>query len=339
MAGFVAALREAGLLAEVIPTYRRPGLMDKWLPALRALRSVPRAVRRLRAEGKVPIVYAHAGAAVSLARESVVLAAARRAGAVTVLQLHAVSVDRYLAHPIMRRLLAVAVAPAHALAVLTPYWRDGLIRHGFRQPIFVVPDPLPPDFESVARAASPRRAPEDVVRVCIITHLRAGKGVDLLVRAAQHLPPKFSVVVAGDGPERAAYERLAKDLALSNLRFVGWVEGQAKHRLLADSDVFCLPTRYDSFGMGFIEAMCYALPVVALRWGPVPSVVADGESAVLVDQAEPEPIALALQSLQDPVRRAAMGAAGRRVALERYGLAAVARCLSDALRQLAQECP
>jgi glycosyltransferase involved in cell wall biosynthesis len=337
MAGYLAALDRAGLLAGVVPTYRRPRWRDKWLPALRALRTVPQAVRRLRSQGRTPIVYAHAGAGVSLAREGLVLLGARLAGAVTVLQLHANAVDRYLEHPARRRLMALAVAPAHVLSVLTPYWRARLASRGFRQPMIVVPDPLPPDFEAVARAGGPSgRGPDGVVTVVTLTRLEHGKGVDLLIRAAALLPPRaFRVVVAGDGPERRRYEALTRALGVDDVTFLGWVSGEEKHRALRSADVFCLPTQNDSFGMGFLEAMCYGLPVVALRWGNVPAVVEDGRTAILVDAPLPESLARALAALHDPARRASLGAAGRRLALERYGLDATAERLAGEFRRIA----
>jgi len=336
MPGYLAALKAAGLFAAFVPTYRRQRLSDKWWPALRALWLVPRAVRRIRREGGIPVVYAHAGGGSSPFREGIVLAVARFAGALTLVQLHSVGIDAYVARPMLRFLLRVAVAPAHAVCGLTEYWRVRLVAAGLRQPVLVVPNPLPPEYEAIARRAAPRTpATKPAVVVLIVTRLVRAKGVELLVRAAEHLPPSFEVVVAGDGPERSRLEALAKACGLEGrVRFVGWIDGARKHAMLESADVFCLPTQYDSFGMGIVEAMCHGLPVVALRWGAIPDVVAEGTSALLIDDPDPVLLAQAIARLGDAALRTSLGEGGRRVALQRYGAAAVGQTLATQLAAL-----
>ena len=65
-----------------------------------------------------------------------------------------------------------------------------------------------------------------------------------------------------------------------------------KEALLASADVFCLPSTYDSFGMGFVEAMMQGTPVVAADWRAISDVVAPPPLSALVP-APPQPAALA----------------------------------------------
>ena len=90
-------------------------------------------------------------------------------------------------------------------------------------------------------------------------------------------------------------------------------------RLLAASDVFALPSRFEGLPMSVVEAMLTGLPVVATDVrGPREQVV-DGETGFLVPPFEVPPLAQALRRLAaDPALRARTGEAGRARALERY---------------------
>ena len=69
------------------------------------------------------------------------------------------------------------------------------------------------------------------------------------------------------------------------MSFLGWISGDEKEKLLNESNIFCLPSAYDSFGMVFIEAMAFNLPIVAYNWGPIRDVVTSevGECCEIAD--------------------------------------------------------
>ncbi|HUF98937.1 MAG TPA: glycosyltransferase [Ilumatobacter sp.] len=89
--------------------------------------------------------------------------------------------------------------------------------------------------------------------------------------------------------------------------------------LLAECDVFCLPTRVEPFGVAFIEAMHAGLAVVGTRIGAIPDFVRDDETGALVDPHDASGLADVLSTMLDrPERTQEMGAAGRLLAAERY---------------------
>ena len=149
------------------------------------------------------------------------------------------------------------------------------------------------------------------------------KGFDVMLRALVDVP-EARLVVVGDGPERAALERLAKELALAErVRFEGWREDA--RRYLTTFDVFVLPSRFEGFPLAIVEAMLARLPVVAANVGSVAEAVADGETGVLVPPEDPAALASAVRRvLDDPEGRARMGDRGRRRALA-FTPAAMAR--------------
>lgn len=331
MAGFRSALLDAGLLEALVPSYRPDSLDGRTLLAWRATRELGRRVRILRADGLLPVVYAHGGAGFGLLRQALLLAAVRPLGAVTILHLHAPELDRYIEGSAGRLFLRAMCATADVACVLTPWWCERLAEADVTSRIEVVPDPLPPEL---VRAARRGRRPRHEgggggpVNVLAMSRLVEGKGVDVVLRAMALAPPSLRLVVAGDGPEFSRYRALANEVGLGErVRFAGWVTGDDKRALLEGADIFCLPSVNDSFCMGFIEAMSYGLPVIGVRWGPIPDVVQDGATGVLVPVPDPVAVAKALQRLQDDGERRRLGEGGRSWVLEHLAPDRVGRTL------------
>ena len=185
------------------------------------------------------------------------------------------------------------------------------------------------DLGRPRRRHAPGRGP---VTVLAVGRLRHPKDFPTLVRAAAAVPPgALRVLVAGDGPERAALE---SDIA--RLGLAGTVELLGERtdvpELLARSDVFALSSRSEGLPMSVLEAMAAELPVVASRVGGVGELVRDGATGTLVPPGDSAALAHALAQLAaDPELRARMGAAGRRRAEEEFGLERFGRAHARAL--------
>jgi glycosyltransferase involved in cell wall biosynthesis len=123
--------------------------------------------------------------------------------------------------------------------------------------------------------------------------------------------PGAHLSLAGEGPERAALEALARGLGVAGrVSFLGW-RGDAG-ALLAACDVFVCPSRHEPLGNVVLEAWSAARPVVAAAAQGPREVVSDGETGLLVPPEAPEPLAAAVAALlADAPRRAALAAAGR----------------------------
>ena len=77
----------------------------------------------------------------------------------------------------------------------------------------------------------------------------------------------------------------------------------------ARCDVFCLPSIQEGFGIVFLEAMASGKPIVAVRAGAAPEVVAHG---LLVKPEDDEELAAAIERLyREPSLRASLGSAGK----------------------------
>jgi glycosyltransferase involved in cell wall biosynthesis len=107
--------------------------------------------------------------------------------------------------------------------------------------------------------------------------------------------PGVTLVIAGDGPERAALERRSAELGLEErVRFVGGVSRDRVLRLFAAADGSVLPSAWENFPHTVVEALAVGCPVLATSVGGVPEVVRDGENGLLVSPRDPDALAAAI---------------------------------------------
>ncbi len=163
------------------------------------------------------------------------------------------------------------------------------------------------------------------------------KGVDVLLdgwAAARGRGLLATLCLVGDGPERAALERRARDHGIVGaVRFAGAAPDVAPW--LAAADAFVLPSRVEGLSVALLEAMATALPVVATDVGGTRE--AAGGAAVLVRGGDPLALADGLGAvLAEPEKAQAIGEAARRRVLSRFGIQQVARRHLDLYREVAE---
>jgi teichuronic acid biosynthesis glycosyltransferase TuaC len=126
--------------------------------------------------------------------------------------------------------------------------------------------------------------------------------------------PDVAYDVIGDGPERAALERLANELELDGrVRFHGQLPPAEARTAAQTAGVFVLPSVDEAFGVAYVEAMAGAVPAIGCRGEPGPEeIAAAGGGLRLVAPGDPEALAAELRALLDePGWRRELGDAAR----------------------------
>ena len=192
--------------------------------------------------------------------------------------------------------------------------------------------------------------------VLFVGRVTRQKGIVHLVRAIRHLAPGTTVVLcagAPDTPEIAAEMETAVREAQAVNPNVHWlaemVDKPTVRQLYSHAAVFACPSVYEPFGIINLEAMACETAVVASAVGGIPEVVVHGETGLLVpfepagggsfEPRDPEAFERDLAAridelMADEPRRRAMGAAGRRRAVEHFGWDAIARRTAGLYRSL-----
>lgn len=230
--------------------------------------------------------------------------AATRAGLPTVVTLH--GTDVRLLRSLPGRLLGRRVlGRARGVTAVSGYLAAEAGRlTGPRAPQIEV-TPFPVDTPASGRASSGGGG------IVVLGRLTAQKRVDLVLRAAKEARIAAPLTIIGDGPARAELERLAEELGLAAVRFVGAVPPTEVPRALGDADVLAFPVEREGLGLAAAEALMCGIPVVTTDdAGGVLDLVADGDAGRVV---RPTPGALgeALRALlNSPNARAAARRAG-----------------------------
>ena len=179
-----------------------------------------------------------------------------------------------------------------------------------------------PNFVTDARAVGSRGGlsivgPGNAPLGLALGRLHPNKGFALLLEALAETRG-VRLAIAGDGPLRAALEQLAGGLGIADrVSFLGWREDVPE--LLANADFLVCPSLHEPLGNVVIEAWSAGLPVVATASDGPAGLIEDEVSGLLVplpDQSGggPRALARAIERLcRDPVLRARLGHAGRRL--------------------------
>ena len=162
----------------------------------------------------------------------------------------------------------------------------------------------------------------DAPVVACISRLVPRKGQDRLIEAwpeVRQRIPGARLLIVGDGPYRKRLERLATHLNVSDsVVFTGRVEHADLPAYYAACDVFALPCRtrragidVEGLGIVLLEASATGRPVIAGDSGGAPDAVDNGTTGVVIPDRRDALVTAICDLLDDPARRARMGAAGR----------------------------
>lgn len=154
-----------------------------------------------------------------------------------------------------------------------------------------------PEADHAEGQSPPTRAP----RILFVGRDFQRKGGDLLVAAFAQVRKRFpsSTLVLVGSPTVPSGE---------GIEVYGDVTPAVLDDIYRSATLFCLPARFEPFGIALLEAMAHGLPCVVSDYGALPTVVENAAAGVVVPR-NPEAIASALLGLLDePERAAELGA-------------------------------
>jgi glycosyltransferase involved in cell wall biosynthesis len=157
---------------------------------------------------------------------------------------------------------------ADVVVVPTPAMRERLLELGVTSKVEVIASGIDVRrFDSASRSEELRRS----IGVCdgermllFVSRLAREKNVELLLEALAHCTRSAKLVIAGDGPERAALEEFSFRLGIADrVTFLGQMERERLPELYASADAFVFPSVTETQGLVLAEALAAGAFVIA----------------------------------------------------------------------------
>jgi glycosyltransferase involved in cell wall biosynthesis len=229
--------------------------------------------------------------------------------------------------PLASRVLCVCEAEARLAAQVGPRSRIRVVHNGFDPP--ATPPTVHPRVAELRAAGAV---------LTLVSGLRPGKGLETLAAALPAIlerDPEATLVVVGDGPERADFERrLARSGVASRVEMLGEVADVAP--VLAGSDLLLFPSWAESFPYAILEAMAFGLAIVATDVGGVGEAIVEGISGRLVPPRDPDALAEAAGAvLSDPEEGRRLGRTAHARVQERFSVSGMIAGTLGVYRELA----
>jgi len=194
-----------------------------------------------------------------------------------------------------------------------------------------------PDLLRIGRARQQldgSRAP----RLLFVGWLDREKGAAELLEACRLLSThrRFTLDVVGEGNFSAAARDFVSRHGLeSQVRFRGWLHGDALLQTFVDSDLLALPSWAEGLPNAMIEAMAAGLVVVVTCVGGIPDVVTDRENALLIPPRDVAALADALaRVIDDGALRERLGRAAHALAERQFGVERAADLMVNHIERL-----
>jgi glycosyltransferase involved in cell wall biosynthesis len=187
-------------------------------------------------------------------------------------------------YPVPRRMIRWAAERADGLITVCAALKEELVRLG-----------VPPERVRTLRNGVdleifkplPSQQAKDALAVngpvlASVGGLIARKGHDLVIRALEHLP-EVTLLIAGQGPEKAALARLASALGVERrVRFLGSVPHERLREIYSAADALVLASSREGWPNVLLESMACGTPVIASNvWG-APEIIKAPEAGVLL---------------------------------------------------------
>jgi glycosyltransferase involved in cell wall biosynthesis len=291
-------------------------------------RAVVRLAERLRRERGFELMDAHYFYPDGVAAAMI----GRRLGVPVVITARGSDINLIAQYRLPRRMIRWAARQAAAVVTVSQALQDKLVALGIeRDRIHVLRNGVDlelfhPGKRDGLRAELDLRGPT----LLSVGNLLAFKGHGLVIEALSSLPD-CRLVIAGDGPDRAVFEKLAREGGVSaRVRFVGSLSQADLRRYYCAADALVLASSREGWPNVLLEAMACGTPVAATRVGGVPEIVASADAGLILEERSAAAIAQAIRSL---LARPPQRTATRRYA-EQFGWGATTRGQLQVFRRI-----
>lgn len=222
--------------------------------------------------------------------------------------LHGTDITLVGNHPFYKPAVSFSINHSDVVTSVSQNLKDETYRlFDIKRDIVVIPNFIEINKNKVDETSACHRGLMANDKQKIITHIsnfrkvkRIPDVVKIFNEIQKVMPAKLMMV--GDGPERAAAEKLCSELGISD-KVIFFGNSSEIDQILCYSDLFLLPSETESFGLAALEAMACGVPVISSNSGGLPEVNKDGYSGYMADVGDVDSMAQkAISILEDDNR-------------------------------------
>lgn len=160
-------------------------------------------------------------------------------------------------------------------------------------------------------------SPGEPLHVVFVGNITPRKGLDTLVDGVAASESAINLTIVGrvdDESYVAEVRQSIREHGLTDrITFAGWCSDEQLAEHFRTAHVLAVPSRYEGFGIVYLEGMSFGLPALATRAGGATDIITDGENGALVEPDDSAAVGRALTHFaSDPGRLAEMRRAARR---------------------------
>lgn len=238
---------------------------------------------------------------------------------------------------------------AGAILVLASEFREKLVEWGFdEQKIIVattmVEDSLVDGLDIEAKLSN--IGVSKPINVLFLSRIIKAKGIYEAMETHRLLKGTYSsvrLIIAGDGSALKAAQRYVAKKGLEDVTFLGYVSGDSKRKVLAQADVYLLPTYGEGMPVSVLEAMAFGLPIVTRAVGGLKDFFENGKMGFITQSSDPAIFAQMSEKLiTKPKLRERIGRYNYEYAMEHFLASKVVRRIEtiyqDVISNTAKRC-
>lgn len=234
---------------------------------------------------QVHVVHIHSSIKGSLLRKSVFALTCILLRERYVIHVHSGAFTKYWSSlpNLVRKFIRFVLTSAQYVICLSLDAREQLVSMG------VVPERCRLVYNGIAvpSDAEPQKiSSSQGITLTFLGKLSEPKGIFRLLEALATLPrssPKYRLFVGGEGDVEAISALIERYRLTDRVILGGWVAGADKAQLLADTEIFVLPSRSEGFPVSLVEAMAFGAAIVSTRIPGVVDAIRPEQEGLLVD--------------------------------------------------------
>ena len=198
------------------------------------------------------------------------------------------------------REIEVAINNACEVVAVSESLKNDICRFYLKEPIII------PNFinEEIYKFSYQKNKKNKFIFLTVGS-LISQKGIDLLIKSISRAKLKDDNIefrIVGDGKEEKVLKMLANQYKIKNIKFLGRLSREKVREEFKNCDCFVLPSRHESFGIVYIEALAFGKPIIATKCGG-PEMIVNDKVGLLIEKENIDELSKALIFMKNNIEK------------------------------------